>query len=66
LFDSRRNAEKKKSSEKSVVLGEEEWALAGLLHTGAAGSGVFFFSLFCTFQKKTEEMITMQRRGIYR
>jgi hypothetical protein len=44
LFDSRRNAEKKKSSEKSVVLGEEEWALAGLLHTGAAGSGVFFFS----------------------
>jgi hypothetical protein len=27
-----------------VVLGEEEWALAGLLHTGAAGSGVSFYS----------------------
>jgi hypothetical protein len=51
LFYSRRNAEKKKSSEKSVVLGDEEWALAGLLHTGAAGSGVFFFPLFCTFQE---------------
>jgi hypothetical protein len=52
LFDSRRNAEKKKSSEKSVVLGEEEWALAGLLHTGAAGSGVFFFFPLLHFPKK--------------
>ncbi|CAM6023859.1 unnamed protein product [Sphagnum balticum] len=60
LFDSRRNAEKKKSSEKSVALGEEEWALAGLLHTRAAGSGVFFFFPLLHFPSTSSSQVFLE------
>jgi hypothetical protein len=43
-----------------VVLGEEEWALAGLLHTGAAGSGVFFFFPLLHFPSTSPSQVFLE------